>query len=95
VSEMSKEEWAGVVVATLAAHPDWVAVTVEAMQAGVVEATDRQKDRALTLSTGLMKALNTRPGAKKRDRQRIIDAVQVSRSHPTPWSKKIIEREAL
>ena len=90
---LTPEGWAALVVTVLAEHPDWVALTVNATQEGVVEAIERQKDRALTLSTGLMEALNTRPGAKRRVSQRIIDAVQVSHFHPTPWSKKMIERE--
>lgn len=92
--EMTTQEWAAIVHSTLAAHPDWVGVTVEAMQAGVVEAIDRQKDRVMTLSTGLMEALNSRPGAKTRDRQRIVDAIEVSQFHPTQWSAKMIERES-
>lgn len=92
--EMTKDEWAAAVYAALAAHPDWAAATVEAMQAGILEAIDRQKDRTLKVSLGLVEALNSQPGAKKRDGQRIIDAIEVSQFHPTPWSAKMIEREA-
>lgn len=91
--EITEQEWASTVYAVLAAHPGWVASTVNAIQQGVVEAIEHQQDRSHTLSIGLMEALNTRPGAKRRVRQRIIDAVKVSHFHPTPWSSRILERE--
>ena len=90
---LTPQGWAALVVAVLTEHPDWMDVTVNAMQEGLMGAIERQKDRSLTLSTGLMEALNTRPGAKRRMSQRIIDAIQVSHYHPTPWSRRMIERE--
>lgn len=90
---MSKEEWASAVYAALAAHPDWAQVTVGAMQQGLLEALDRQKDRVSTLSWGLHQALSSTRKAKRRQRQKIIDAIEVSTLHPTVWSKAMIERE--
>jgi len=91
--ELTAQEWASVVYSTLAAHPDWVEITVTAIQQGVVEAIDRQKERTMKVGLGLMEALNSQPGAKRRDGQRIIEAIEVSQFHPTPWSAKMIDRE--
>lgn len=93
MTEFTREQWASAVHAVLAAHPDWVADTVNAMQAGVVEALDRQKDRTLTVSLGLVEAVRTERRSKGRVHDRIIKAIEVSNFHPTPWSKSAIEQE--
>lgn len=90
---LTPEGWATLVAMTLADHPDWVGVTVNAMQDGVVEAIERHKDRALTLSTGLMEAVRTERRAKGRVHDRVIDAIEVCNFHPTKWSAAAIERE--
>ena len=92
-TELTKEQWASTVYAVLAAHPDWVSDTINAMQAGVIEAIDHQKDRTLKVSLGLMEAVRTERRSKSRVHDRIIEAIEVCNFHPTPWSKSAIERE--
>ena len=91
--EMTPEEWAGVVCATLATHPDWASITVNAVQAGLLEALDRQKDRVSKLSWGLHQALSSTRKAKRRNRKMIVEAIVVSTLHPTKWSAAMIARE--
>lgn len=91
--ELSREEWASIVYSVLADHPDWVATTTEAMTAGVVQAVDRQKDRIMTLSLGLMEAVGNPLRGRRRDNDRIIAAIEVCNLHPTKWSAAAIERE--
>lgn len=91
--ELTQGEWASVVYSVLADHPDWVATTVNALQEGVVQAIERQKDRALVLSLGLMEAVGNPLRGKRRNHDRIIDAIEASQLHPTKWSEAAIERE--
>lgn len=77
---------------TIAAHPEWVATTMAAVQSGIVEAIDRQKERSYLLSRGLVEALKDRR-SRKRNASSIVDAIQVSQFHPTPWSAKMIAKE--
>ena len=93
MNDLSREEWVGVVASTLARHPDWAGVTVEAMQAGLTEAIDRQKDRVSDLSLGLVEALSTRPGSKRRNSDRIVQAIRVSNFYNTKWSAETIAKE--
>lgn len=93
MNEVSREEWASVVAATLADHPDWVDTTVQAMQAGMVEAIERQRDRVTVLSWGLYQALSTTRKAQRRDRQKIVQAIETSTLHPTVWSAAMIKKE--
>ena len=90
---MTEQEWASIVYKVLADHPDWVATTVNAVQEGVVQAIERQKDRTYTLSLGLIEAVGSPLRAKKRNHDRVIAAIEVSQFHPTKWSEAAIERE--
>lgn len=89
----TEHEWDHLVSSVLADQPELAAVTVTAMQAGILIAVDRQRKRALTLSLGLHEALRTERRAKTRKHDVIIEAVEVSNLHPTKWSKEAIERE--
>lgn len=91
--ELTREEWASIVYSVLADHPEWIATTNESIQAGVEQAIDRQKDRTLTLSLGLMEAVGNPLRGKRRDNDRVIAAIEVSQFHPTKWSEAAIERE--
>lgn len=90
---LSQQEWDAVVYAVLADHPDWLSTTVNAMQAGVAQAVERQRDRVATLSMGLHQALSHSRDSGRRDSQQIIDSVKASTLHPTKWSAWVIERE--
>lgn len=91
--EMTESEWSGIVYSVLADHPEWTAATVNAVQGGVVQAIERQKDRVSVLSWGLHQALSTTRKAKRRQRQKIVDAIEMSNLHPTVWSKAMIQKE--
>lgn len=91
--EIDKARWSARVVAVLAEHPGWAAATVQAVQAGVIEALDRQRARTEAVSMGLVEALNTKPGHVKRDHEVIIAAIEASIHNGSPWAKKMIERE--
>ena len=91
--EIARAKWMRTVVDVLADHPGWAASTVQAMQAGIMEALDREWARRETVSWGLMEALNTKPGQLKRDHERIIAGIEASNFCDTPWSKKMIARE--
>lgn len=86
-------QWRVFVGRVIANQPELISPTVEGLQDGTLTALERQRERAFTLSLGLVEALNSKPGAVRRDRERIVAAVKVSQFHPTPWSKKIINRE--
>lgn len=93
MTDLTPEQWASTVEAVLAAHPDWTAVTVRALQSGLMEALDHQQERISSLSLGLVEAINTRPGAKRRVPDRIVKAVRASNYHPTEWSADVIAKE--
>ena len=91
--KIDPEEWAQLVASVLADRPELAAITVQAMQAGLLAAVDRQRTRNETLSMGLYEALNTMPKHVRRDHERIIKAVEASNLHSTPWAEKMIARE--
>lgn len=91
--EIERARWMATVVETLAEHPDWAATTVQAMQAGLLEALDRELTKRETVSWGLKEALDTRPGAVKRDHGLVIAAIEASTFRGTAWAKKMTEKE--
>jgi hypothetical protein len=91
--DVREDEWAALVVEVLADHPEYAAVTVQAMQAGILAAVDRRGERLVDVSMGLVEALNTKPGHGKRDHDRIIKAIEASNVHPTAWSAEAIAKE--
>lgn len=92
-SKLTPEEWSSIVSGVLAAQPELAAATVNAMQAGILAAQERQLDRIAELSMGLVEALDTKPGHVKRRHYLIVRAIRASTAHPTPWSEKAIARE--
>lgn len=90
---LTRERWAAIVAETLAEHPGWAAVTVQAMQTGIVEANERLRDRLADVSMGLVEALNTKPGHVKRNGAQIVRAIEASNVHPTKWSAQAIAKE--
>lgn len=91
--QMTKSRWMGIVAGMLADHPDWMEATVTAMQAGVSKALKRKDDRIEDLSVGLWQALTTRPGAKRRDSEAIIEGIEASVLANSPWAAEAIEKE--
>lgn len=92
-NEIKKERWAAQVESMLADHPDFAAVTVQAMQQGLLAAIERVKERNVTVSWGLMEATQTKPGHKRRDHGRIIEAVEASNFSGSRWATETIENE--
>lgn len=90
--DITREEWAAMVAATIADHPNWMAATMAAVQSGAAEAIERQKDRIADLSLGLLEALKDRR-SPRRDSARVVRAIQVSQFYPTQWSARQIARE--
>jgi hypothetical protein len=90
---LTRARWATVVADVIAEHPEWMSTTVEAVQAGILAAQERQLDRIADLSMGLIEAINTKPGHVKRNHGAIIKAIEASNVHPTVWSEKAIARE--
>lgn len=93
MSTLSRNEWATVVAEVLRAHPEFAAVTIQAMQEGILAALDRKSERLADVSMGLYEALRTKPGAARREREQIIKAIEASIFHPTTWSKDAIAKE--
>lgn len=91
--EITAEEWAAIVAHVLKEHPEFAAVTVQAMQAGIMAAVDRRAERLVRTSLALVEALNTKPHHVKRDHARIIDGIKASTYHPTAWSQAAIIKE--
>jgi hypothetical protein len=93
MKKITREEWADAVAGVIAAQPELASVTVDAMQAGILEAQERQLDRIADISMGLVEALNTKPGQVKRRHDVIVRAIEASNHHPTKWSAEMIVRE--
>lgn len=93
--EITAEEWATLVAEILAQHPEFAAVTVQAMQAGIMAAVDRKAERLARTSLALVEALDTKPHHVKRDHARIIEGIKASTYHPTAWSQAAIIKETL
>lgn len=91
--KITPDQWAALVMDVLGSQPELAAVTVTAMQRGLLLAIDSSKERNVTLSRGLHAALQTERRAKTRDHEAIIQAVEASTFHHTPWSERAIERE--
>jgi hypothetical protein len=91
--DITREQWADMVADVLSAHPEFAAVTVQAMQEGILAAVARESDRRALVSMGLVEALNTKPRHVKRNHDRIITAIEASTFHPTTWSAAAIEKE--
>lgn len=93
MKKFTREEWADVVAGVIAAQPELVSVTVEAMQAGILEARERQLDRIADVSMGLVEALNTKPGHAKRRGDVIVRAIEASNVHGSRWAADMIAKE--
>jgi len=91
--EAARQHWRALVTEVLTENPDFAADTVNAVQAGVTRAIERERERCETLSFGLRAALLTERRAKTRDHDVIIEAIRASQLHHTPWSERAIERE--
>lgn len=91
--KLTAAEWEAIVVDVLAAQPELAAATVRAMQAGILAALDRREEQLVDVSFGLMEALNTKPGHKRRDHERIVKAIEASSLHATAWSAEAIKKE--
>lgn len=87
------ELWARMVTAVLASQPRLAAVTVEALQAGILASNERLLDRIEAVSMGLYEALNTKRGQARRDGGRIVKGIEASALQGTPWSAEMIEKE--
>lgn len=92
--KFTPEEWAEIISDVLAAQPELAAVTVTAMQDGILRAQDRLRERISEVSMGLVEALNTKPGYVRRNHDVIVAAIEASTVHPSPWSKDAIAKEA-
>jgi hypothetical protein len=90
---LSEGVWKALVTEVLTAHPEFAATTVEAMQRGLLAAIDHQRDRVVTVSMGLVEALNTQPHHVKRDHARIIAAIEASTYYTSKWSTEAIAKE--
>lgn len=86
-------EWGAYVAEVIAAQPELVAVTVGAIQEGILRDRERQLDRISTISTGLVQALSTRPHHVKRQHDLVIAAIEASNYHPSKWSEQMIAKE--
>ena len=93
VEKLTPEEWAAIVGGTLARQPELAAVTVQAMQAGILAANDRLRDRVADVSMGLVEALNTKPGQVKRRSEVIVRAIEASTVRGSKWSSEMIAKE--
>jgi hypothetical protein len=91
--EPTVEEWAATVAFVLAEHPEWMAVTVNAVQKGVLTAQERLRERIAEVSLGLYEALNTKPHYVRRRHEFIIGGIKASNMHPSVWSAAAIEKE--
>ncbi len=91
--KLTRDDWAEIVGSALTEHPEWASTTVEAMQAGILEANNRLRDRIADVSLGLVEALNTKRGQAKRRRDMIVTAIEASTVHPTKWSAEMIAKE--
>lgn len=93
MTKISAGEWYEVIATTLAQQPELAATTVQAMQAGLIEALDRQQERNADLSMGLWQAMTTKPHHVKRDHAAIVRAIEASTLYGSAWAKQAIEKE--
>jgi hypothetical protein len=93
MKKLTPEQWADVVSDVLANQPELAAVTVQAMQAGILAANDRLRDRVADVSMGLVEALNTKPGHARRRGNVIARAIEVSTVCGSKWADEMIEKE--
>lgn len=91
--ETTRGRWAQTVARTLAEHPEWVGDTIKAITAGITASNERLLDRVSDVSQGLLEALITRPGTKRRRGAVIVKAIESSQYAGTAWAQKMIERE--
>ncbi len=91
--KLTPEEWAEIVSGVLAAQPELAAATVTAMQAGILEAQERQLDRIADVSMGLHQALTTKPGHVKRRHEVIVRAIEASTLCGSKWATEAIVKE--
>jgi hypothetical protein len=91
--ELTRERWTATVIDTLAEHPEWAGVTVQAMQVGILAANDRLRERISDVSLGLVEAMNTRLAHKKRRHDLIIRAIKSSNVFGSKWSDEALAKE--
>jgi hypothetical protein len=92
--KLTRDQWAATVADVIAEHPEWMAATVNAVQAGILEAQERQLGRIADVSMGLVEALNTKPGHVKRNHAAIVRAVEASNVHGSKWAEAMISKES-
>lgn len=90
---MNELEWAATVEEVLGEHPEYAAITVAALQQGLLKALDRKSERLATVSLGLHEALRTKPGHVGRNHDRIVQAIEASTVFPSVWSDRAIAKE--
>lgn len=91
--KFTPEQWAEIVSGVLANQPELAAITVTAMQAGILEANERLRDRIADVSMGLHQALNTKPGHVKRRHDLIVRAIEASNLRGSKWANEAIAKE--
>lgn len=94
MKEFTREQWADAVAEVISLHPEWVAATVNAVQAGILEANERLRDRVADVSMGLHQALITKPGHVKRRHDVIVRAIEASTLCGSKWADETIARES-
>lgn len=93
MKKITPEEWGDIVSDALAGQPELAAVTVQAMQAGIIEANERLRDRVADVSMGLVEALSTKPGQVKRRSEAILRAIEASTVCGSKWADEMIAKE--
>lgn len=92
-AKITPEQWGAMVSEVLAAQPELAAVTVQAMQEGILQAQDRLRDRVARVSMGLVEALNTKRGQVRRNSHLIVRAIEASTVYGSKWSQEMIAKE--
>lgn len=90
---ITPEEWFAAVREVLAQQPELAAVTVQAMQEGILAANDRLRARIADVSMGLAEAMRTKLPHRRRNHDLIVKAIKASTVHPSIWSKEAIRKE--
>jgi hypothetical protein len=72
VKKITEAEWAEIVHDRLAAQPELAAVTVAAMQEGILTANNRLRERVAELSMILLASTRPKPGQVRRKRDVIV-----------------------
>jgi hypothetical protein len=93
VKKINEDEWAEIIHDRLAAQPELAAVTVQAMQEGILTANDRLRERVAEVSMGLVEAIRTKPGQVRRKRDVIVRAIMASTVYGSKWSDEAIAKE--